>query len=409
MEPTSNVRVFAPEGGDMTAFLEGKAGAAAIPFSEERLAVMDLLSREILATPGLRADPASVALAYWMRKASTSRLKEQFQTRSDDRKDAVVVPCGRVFHITPANVDTIFVYSWALSFLCGNRNVVRLSSKTSGVVELILSAVRSLMKSQPLLAQENFFVQYDRGDAGNEIFSSWCSHRVVWGGDDTVAAIRQVKLNPQASERSFASKYSWSILSAEAYLNCEAPQRTKLAAAFFNDVFWFDQMACSSPQVVFWVGGSESVGRAREMFDSELQALLDEKRWQDQIALAVRRRNFAFSLSVLPHVEFDRHQRGFSTVYVPDWKLIQKGACGGGFIIHTRAECLDEIVEFAGDGDQSVTHFGFADAELKKFALQAGGRGVDRIVPVGEALNFHHLWDGFDLLQDFTRMVFLKH
>ncbi|MFC6804089.1 acyl-CoA reductase [Deinococcus caeni] len=39
------------------------------------------------------------------------------------------MPRGLVFHVPPANVDTIFIYSWLMSVLAGNRNVIRLSSR----------------------------------------------------------------------------------------------------------------------------------------------------------------------------------------------------------------------------------------------------------------------------------------
>jgi hypothetical protein len=35
----------------------------------------------------------------------------------------------------------------------------------------------------------------------------------------------------------------------------------------------------------------------------------------------------------------------------------------------------------------------------------ANGRGVDRIVPFGEALTFGRFWDGYDLLAELTRRV----
>ena len=54
------------------------------------------------------------------------------------RQDALVFPRGNVFHLPPANVDTIFVYSWAISALAGNHNVVRISSRSAGAAEVIL-------------------------------------------------------------------------------------------------------------------------------------------------------------------------------------------------------------------------------------------------------------------------------
>jgi hypothetical protein len=32
---------------------------------------------------------------------------------------------------------------------------------------------------------------------------------------------------------------------------------------------------------------------------------------------------------------------------------------------------------------------------------------VDRIVPVGQALQFQRFWDGYDLLQELTRHVYI--
>jgi len=35
------------------------------------------------------------------------------------------------------------------------------------------------------------------------------------------------------------------------------------------------------------------------------------------------------------------------------------------------------------------------------------GRALDRIVPIGQALQFGRFWDGNDLLQAFCRQVFI--
>ena len=54
---------------------------------------------------------------------------------------------------------------------------------------------------------------------------------------------------------------------------------------------------------------------------------------------------------------------------------------------------------------QTVSHFGFTKDELTGFASALGGRGVDRIVPFGSALAFSAIWDGYDLLAEFSRLV----
>ncbi len=61
------------------------------------------------------------------------------------RQDALVFPRGNVFHVPPANVDTIFVYSWALSALAGNHNVVRISERSAAAAETILDALNGTL------------------------------------------------------------------------------------------------------------------------------------------------------------------------------------------------------------------------------------------------------------------------
>ena len=36
------------------------------------------------------------------------------------------------------------------------------------------------------------------------------------------------------------------------------------------------------------------------------------------------------------------------------------------------------------------------------------GNAIDRVVPIGQALQFHRFWDGYDLLQEFCRCVYLE-
>jgi len=404
----AEVRVTVPAGVALAEFLARGPQVQGV-FTDNRVALLDRLSQRLLAHAALRSDAASVALAFWLRKANLTRLREQFTARLGAAEDAVIVPAGRVFHIAPANVDTLFVYSWALSFLCGNRNVVRLSTRKGGVVGELIYVIGELMKTEPLLAEDNAFVQYERSEAVNAALSQWCSHRIVWGGDATVEALRRAPLNPHASERAFSSKFSWSVIRSAALLEADAAQRAALAERFFNDVFWFDQMACSSPQVIFWIGTEAEKEAVVRIFDSALSEVVRQKLPDAADAsVAVQRRNRAFSLATGEGVQFERSQTAFTSVRVRDRAVLDKEICGGGFLIHASAADLRETVDFVSDADQTVTHFGFTPDELRAFAAAAGGRGLDRVVPAGEALAFSPEWDGYSLLRDFVRTVTVR-
>ena len=112
---------------DLGAFLDRTGAPAREPFSAARMDTLARLSAALLADRVLRQDPASVAVAYWLRRAQLTRLAEEQARRAAAEPDVVRVPVGRVLHLAPSNVDTLFIYSWALAYLCGNASVVRLS------------------------------------------------------------------------------------------------------------------------------------------------------------------------------------------------------------------------------------------------------------------------------------------
>jgi hypothetical protein len=82
--------------------------------------------------------------------------------------------------------------------------------------------------------------------------------------------------------------------------------------------------------------------------------------------------------------------------------------CGGGLLFQAYAKELNEIAPLIIRRDQTLTHFGFTRDELRNLARLLNGRGIDRIVPVGHALNFNRFWDGYDLLREFTRTVYIQ-
>lgn len=406
----SKVEILAPsrERGQLEEFLLAKDRGATRPFSEQRIRALAQFSQAILQDRSIGKDPSCVALAYWLRKAGIDKIQTKFESFAKLEEDVVLVPVGRVFHIAPANVDTLFVYSWALSFLCGNANLVRLSMKPSEIVQGLIRLLGERMEKEPALATDNLFVTYEHDAAISERLSAWCTHRIVWGGDETAKALRAVPLAPHASERVFASKFSYAVLSADGWIAASPEQRAKLACAFFNDAFWFDQMACSSPHALFWIGEKEQARKAMRSFDAALGEELQRRDHEAGAATATKRRSFAFALAANEQVKVDLRSGDFVSIERLEHGCATKEVCGGGVFQHAHAKSVADVAAFASERDQTVTHFGLSAEELRTLALEAGSRGVDRVVPIGEALAFDSNWDGFSLVQDFLRRVTVR-
>jgi hypothetical protein len=378
------------------------------PFSPGRRRTLAQLSRMILRDNQLRSDAASVALGYWLRAANIERLAEAFERRRDLERDVVFVPVGRVFHVAPGNVDTMFVYSWALSYLCGNLNVVRVSGNPSEILARLLSLLSLQMQEDSELGGGNRFLTYDHDRNITEQLSNWSTHRVLWGGDDTVSLLRALPLSPHASERTFGSKFSYSVISLQAYLKADVETIDRLAAGFFNDIFWFDQMACSSPHMLVWVGPAEVLDPALERFHLALAREIERRRYRGGASNALHRLNFAFDLACETDLKVDLKQKEFLPVRVGNAAGVRKEICGGGLLTHVQVDDLVQVADLGEQRDQTITHFGLSLAELHELARKAGTRGVDRFVPVGQALSFEATWDGYDLIGDFLRRVIVR-
>jgi hypothetical protein len=401
------VRVLAPadDAAGLIAFLDATRDSRGEAFAAARMDTLARLSAAILGDPVLRQDPASVSVAYWLRRAQLVRLAEENRRRAEAEPDVLWVPVGRVLHLAPSNVDTLFVYSWALAFLCGNASVVRLSQESGVVVDALLRVIGSVAAEDPELRASNRFVTYGHDEAITGALSAWCSHRVIWGGDETVAAIRPVPLPAHASERVFGSKYSFSVIDAARYRAASEETRARVASGFFNDLFWFDQMACSSPQVVFWIGNPDAAASAARDFERALQAEVSRRQFEPSVSSAVHRRAYAFGMAASADVRVVLEHPGFVGVHLRDRAALDKDICGGGLVRHVAAARLSDVLAFIDEKDQTVTHWGFEGEALRDFAAAAGSRGLDRVVPIGEALAFDVVWDGFHIIDDMLRRV----
>ena len=405
---TGNLQTLAPLAGeDLGDFLE-HTQPAATPFSMDRIEAIAAFSDRLMKAPAFRKDPACIAAAFWMRRANLQHFLANHEARREAKPDLLWVPVGRVFHLAPSNVDTLFLYSWVIAFLCGNTNVVRLSRKMPASVQALLTALNECGVEHPVLATQNRFLTYEHDEAVSAVFSQWCSHRIVWGGNATVDAMRRVPLNPHASERSFASKFSSAIINSSNYLALNTREREQVASGFFNDFFSFDQAACSTPQVLFWVGTPEQGRAASKIFLDCLQDQAERKDYGVDPAQATHRINHAFDLAIRVDTRVDLSHPALVAIEVMNLCDLDKDICGGGFLRSFTVSEPENILPFLDQRDQTLTHFGFDETEVRAMGRLLATKGIDRLVPVGEALNFEPIWDGFDLVDDCLRRVSIR-
>lgn len=380
---------------------EVAAAPLARPFDASRTRFLADLSR-VLRRNG-RGMPEIEALSFWLRKSEVSRLAKQFQELGDE--EVLLVPRGTAFHIPPANVDTIFVYSLAMSMLTGNRNIVRLSSRSLAAAAPILDALRTTAAEHPEVAQSLRIVTYGHDDETTRALSAACDVRVIWGGDGTIDAVRRFPLAPHATELAFADRFSLAALRTAAYLALDEPARDRLVEQFVNDTFWFDQLGCSSARLLVWVG-AEDITEPAEDFHTRVRRIADGKGYQVDTAAAIGKLGQAFRSMIDGQITgYHWYSNTEVVLDTGSFAPARGDFCGAGLFYQWRVGELTDLVPHLRRADQTLAAAGFTTERLRNFAETANGAGIDRIVPFGQALQFHRYWDGYDLLAEFTRKV----
>lgn len=391
--------------------LERLLGAPDLPpFHPKITKFVGALSRALMKTPAARNFPEIISLAHWMRPRAVLDLAEQFNASRP--ADTVPLARGVALHFAPGNVDTIFLYSALLSILAGNRNIVRVSSRPSPQVDLLIGVLNDVLSalSDETISDRLLIVKYDHDEKITAALSQICDLRVIWGGDQTVQTIRALPLSPRARDVGFPNRWSLAVLSAKSVLACEQEALAKLGTDFANDAYWFGQMACSSPRMALWAGSKDDVEAAAARFWPAVRAAAG------RFAADIAPVNFVNKL-VSQHIAaiegglrkiVPLSDNVVSVAQMAEAQAPEDDLCvGDGLFWEATVEDLSAVAGLLDMRSQTIISFGFESAEWRAL-IQTKGVRVDRIVPFGQALQFGHIWDGMDLLTEFSRLVSLR-
>ena len=243
--------------------------SARIPFDDSITEFLNDVSRILMKDPRSKAYSDVVTFGFWIRKSSILKLKERFEAKDDNLHFGK----GVAFHIAPSNVPVNFAYCLVAGLLCGNANVVRVPSRNFPQVMIITEAFNKALNDHATMEPYILCVRYERDKDINDLFSSVADVRVVWGGNQTIAELRKSELPPRSGEITFADRYSLAVIDADDYLNIE--NKSRVAEDFYNDTFFSDQNACTSPRVIIWTG--ENKEKAKKIFWETVHGLVKQK------------------------------------------------------------------------------------------------------------------------------------
>lgn len=378
------------------------------PFDQKVIRFLDRISQEIKSDPVLGKKEEIMAFGFWCRKSHLKMLKEQAGTSAN------CLGRGILFHIAPSNVPILFAYSFAFGLLAGNSNVIRVSSKAEDEMSPVCRLMDRVLTEQEFekLRNQNSVVAYERQKELTDMYSKNCSMRIIWGGDEAIREIRKSPIPPEAEELVFSDRVSIALLDAGYLSKCSQEELGLWAHRFYNDTYGVDQNACSSPRIIFWLKNSKHPDQCKAA----------KRRWWEKVHETAQRYHLTdhkVSMKYTQLCEYAASKEEVADVWYKDHLLYVarfgklphridtfRGSCG--FFFEFDLEELSQLVPVLDRKIQTLTYLGVDPDVLVNMVIQYQVQGIDRIVPVGQALDMGIIWDGKNLISQMSRQISLN-
>jgi hypothetical protein len=384
-----------------------------LPFSQ-LVALMDQWRGLIEKDRQLMSIPGAPFLTMWLRRnhleemvrreIGPQALDEQWQIENKHR--TCHLPVGVVAHWPATNVEVQPLLTAFCGLLSKNLSVVRVSPTLKAVLDPLVNSLYQHPQLAPLASRIKFIsFASSEAELNNEMAKN-SDGAMIWGGTEAIKQIRTLDFPSWARINCFGPRISAAAVHASAYV--DENRLDKLATRIARDVWQFEQMACSSPQVVFIEQSNEAA------MASFRQAIIDA--FEREAAAHPRPHLDPHFTSTIVQARANwifadaKNKATFSPS--PDWTLLestnnyQMPAIVGHKVLHLSwVDSLNRCVELF-DGHVQTLGLLSNDVEQEmRLAELAVTRGVDRVVPVGKMHVFDSPWDGMPLLSGLMRTV----
>lgn len=377
--------------------LEGMENVRVLPlFSDKALDFLDSLSKTLMHSNEAKKYPDVIAYAFWIRREYLEKVSVPYKAGNQK------MGRGTAFQIAPSNIPVQFAVSMTYALTAGNASVIRVSDKHFEQVDIICGAIRAVLEGiHPEMTPYICVIRYDHNAEITQELTDICDVRMIWGGNRTIETVRKASISARCIDLGFADRYSIAVIDADDYLKEDAHS---VANGFYNDTYFSDQNACSSPRLVIWTG--DRISEAKEVFWNALGEIVSKKYAMDPICSSEKLLKTAICAAKYPGIREVKSDNLLVRVELPslyDDIMDLKGNCG--YFFECSVGSLREIVQLMKKDCQTIAYAGQIEEKLRRIIADNGVKGVDRIVPVGHAADIAFVWDGLDLPDILSRQV----
>jgi len=378
-----------------------------VSFNSLACSFLNELSRVLIKDKKAKKFSDIISFAFWCRESNIKILKEKFYDNN------LRVGLGLVFHITPSNVPVNFAFSFAFGLLTGNANLIKLPTQKFPQIDIICKKISLVLKKKKFkkLKEMNCFLKYDSKNSNlTKEFSHIADCRMIWGGDKTIKEVKQFETKNKVVDISFGDKYSFCVIDSKSINKISNKKMNLLAERFYNDTYAMDQNACSSPRLIVWLGSKTNAIRAQKRFWPKLYNYAKIKYKLDEINAVDKYEQLCSDAIDLKNIDKLNLNKNLLHRIVLKKLPINLDRLKGkfGYFYEFNTLNINSCKKIINSNFQTLTYYGVNKKTLSDFVTCNRLSGIDRIVPIGMALDIGFLWDGYNLDKSLTRVIELK-
>jgi len=411
-----------PDLDSITGSLTGNREALASVPIDAIIRILDALGKKVLRNAGINTLPGVSFIALWLRRENLEKLCEINYAdrryidgfrRNDLNLFMMAEPRGIVCQWIAGNMPTLGFFSLVQAILSKNASLVKMPEEN---IPLLLAILRDLetitidhggttYHGGTVLGSIAVVSFEGKNPGDSEKFSLAADCRVIYGGSEAVRAISRLPCRDHCETIIFGPKFSFAVFDRE-YIESAALDRGLDLLA--KDVAVFNQMACSSPHVLFLERSSipleTLVGRLQRSFETLPPAL---KNQPIPSSLSSRIINIR-ALYRLSEGKNCTAPQDLGWTILTDENISLEDPVQGKCIFVKEVDSVDQVIPLITHRIQALS-IGIPDpGKRERFAREATYRGVDRVVTPGAIHDFTLPWDGIMTLNRLVRWVILK-
>ncbi len=360
------------------------------------------ISKDIFSNKQYKNHKDLIYLAFFLRNQNNYSHCDKF---IDSRLGR-----GLTLHICTENVPLNFAYSLFFGLLYGNTNLVKVPEKDFDQNILLIKILKKYLKlnKYKLLRKYIYLFKYDKNPNITDFLSSISDVRMIWGSDITISLFKRFNTKPRVVDLFFSSRKSFSIIDLDKYQKLKKNEKKLLSEKYFKDCMLFNQLGCSSPNIILWY--SKNKNTRRKNVDFFWKDILSHFNTSYDIDLFQSSKRFEILNEIILESRSKSKINSFDEkFYVLDHQIgkfdLKNNRSFAGIFHQYFINNLKEISKLNYKEIQTLSVFGIDKKILLERILNNSILGIDRIVNIGESLEMSSKWDGYDLKNFLTRII----